>query len=105
MGLGAGIVGLWTFIAAVLIVYPALYLFQWLFINTIVEADKCEDYPTVISEYLGEKWGILLEFLYFIMLVIWCFVYSETITNDSASYLYNYGITSSLLSKNPLYSL
>jgi amino acid permease len=33
-------------------------------------------------------WGILLGALYFVMLVIWMFVYSTAITNDSASYLH-----------------
>ncbi len=113
MGIGAGIVflpvqaglvGLWTFLAAVLVAYPSLYLFQRLFVNTIAECPKCEDYPTVISEYLGKKWGILLGFLYFFMLIIWVFVYSETITNDSALYLHTYGITKHVLSDNPIYS-
>jgi len=31
----AGIVGLWTFLLAVLVAYPALYQFQRLFINTL----------------------------------------------------------------------
>ena len=114
MGIGAGIVflpvqaglvGLWTFLLAVIVAYPVLYLFQRLFINTIAEAPKCEDYPTVISNYLGKAWGIALGFIYFIMLVIWVFIYSLTITNDSASYLYNYGVTSTLWSNYSVYSL
>ena len=114
MGIGAGIVflpiqaglvGLWTFLIAVLVSYPVLYLFQRLFINTIAEASTCEDYPTVISNYLGKKWGVILGFLYFVMLVIWVFIYSLTITNDSASYLHTYGATKHLLSDYPLYSL
>ncbi|RKZ06411.1 hypothetical protein DRQ25_13960 [Candidatus Fermentibacteria bacterium] len=113
MGIGAGIVflpvqaglvGLWTFLIAVLIAYPALYLFQRLFINTLVEAPECEDYPTIISEYLGKKWGVAIGFLYFVMLIIWVFVYSETITNDSGAYLQTYGLTQSSLSDSYLYS-
>ena len=45
-----------------------------------------------------------MGFLYFTMLIIWLFVYSTTINNDSASYLNTYGITSGLLSNNPIYS-
>ena len=101
----AGIVGLWVFLASALIAYPSLYLFQRLFINTVVESDKCCDYPEVISGYLGRNWGVLLGLLYFAMLILWVFVYSTAITNDSASYLQTFGITSGLLSKNPLYSL
>ncbi|MEL8384331.1 hypothetical protein J4V05_24335, partial [Escherichia coli] len=55
--------------------------------------------------YLGKNWGILLGALYFVMLVIWMFVYSTAITNDSASYLHTFGVTEELLSDNPLYGL
>jgi amino acid permease len=46
----AGIVGLWTFLLAVIIAYPALYQFQRLFINTLVEARQATDYPATIRE-------------------------------------------------------
>ncbi|CBJ82742.1 putative transport protein (HAAAP family) [Xenorhabdus bovienii str. Jollieti] len=114
MAIGAGIVflpvqvglmGLWVFLLSSIIGYPAMYLFQRLFINTLAESPECKDYPSVISGYLGKNWGILLGILYFIMLVIWMFVYSTAITNDSASYLHTFGITSELLSKNPFYGL
>lgn len=39
------------------------------------------------------------------MLVIWMFVYSTAITNDSASYLQTFGVTEGLLSDNPFYGL
>ncbi len=35
------------------------------------------------------------------MLVIWMFVYSIAITNDSASYLHTFGVTEGLLSTVP----
>nr|WP_211284511.1 hypothetical protein [Xenorhabdus mauleonii] len=114
MAIGAGIVflpvqvglmGLWVFLLSSIIGYPAMYLFQRLFINTLAESAECKDYPSVISGYLGKNWGILLGVLYFIMLVIWMFVYSTAITNDSASYLQTFGVTDELMSDNPLYGL
>jgi len=39
------------------------------------------------------------------MLVIWLFVYSETVTNDSASYIHTAGMTEGLLSTNVFYGL
>jgi len=114
MAIGAGIVflpvqvglmGLWVFLLSSIIGYPAMYLFQRLFINTLAESPECKDYPSVISGYLGKNWGVLLGVLYFIMLVIWMFVYSTAITNDSASYLHTFGITQGLLSDNPFYGL
>lgn len=114
MAIGAGIVflpvqvglmGMWVFLLSSVIGYPAMYLFQRLFINTLAESPKCQDYPSVISGYLGKNWGILLGALYFIMLIIWMFVYSTAITNDSASYLHTFGITDTLLSENPFYGL
>ncbi len=114
MGIGAGIVflpiqaglvGLWTFLLAILIAYPALYQFQRLFINTLIESRQATDYPATISEYLGSKWGAVLGIIYFVMLLIWLCVYSETVTNDSASYIRAAGWTSGLLSENHLYAL
>ncbi|WP_152967232.1 amino acid permease [Citrobacter sp. CtB7.12] len=114
MAIGAGIVflpvqvglmGLWVFLLSSIIGYPAMYLFQRLFINTLAESPECKDYPGVISGYLGKNWGVLLGILYFIMIVIWMFVYSTAITNDSASYLHTFGVTEGLLSDSPFYGL
>ena len=114
MAIGAGIVflpvqvglmGIWVFLLSSLIGYPAMYLFQRLFINTLAESPKCQDYPSVISGYLGKNWGVFLGVLYFVMLIIWMFVYSTAITNDSASYLKTFGFTETLLSENPFYGL
>ena len=75
MAIGAGIVflpvqvglmGLWVFLLSSIVGYPAMYLFQRLFINTLAESPECKDYPSVISGYLGKNWGILLGALYFI---------------------------------------
>jgi len=100
-----GIMGLWVFLLSSVIGYPAMYLFQRLFINTLATSPECQDYPSVIRGYLGKNWGIFLGALYFIMLVIWVFVYSTAINNDSASFLQSFGVTDTLLSKNPLYGL
>ncbi|WP_157619324.1 amino acid permease [Psychromonas aquimarina] len=100
-----GIMGLWVFLLSSVIGYPAMYLFQKLFINTLAESKKCTDYPGVISGYLGRNWGIALGILYFLMLVIWVLVYSLAVTNDSASYLQSFGVTEGLLSENVLYGL
>lgn len=100
-----GLMGLWVFLLSSVIGYPAMYLFQRLFINTLAESPECKDYPSVITGYLGKNWGILLGALYFIMLVIWMFVYSTAITNDSASYFQTFGVTEGLLSDSPWYGL
>jgi cysteine uptake transport protein len=114
MAIGAGIVflpvqvglmGLWVFLLSSLLGYPAMYLFQRLFINTLAESPACKDYPSIISGYLGKNWGILIGLLYFLMLVIWVFVYSTAITRDSASYLHTFGLTKGLLSDYPFYGL
>ncbi|MCP3943403.1 MAG: hypothetical protein GY710_18225 [Desulfobacteraceae bacterium] len=114
MAIGAGIVflpvqvgvmGLWVFLLSSIIGYPAMYLFQKLFINTLAESKNCTDYPGVITGYLGKNWGIALGILYFIMLVIWVLVYSLAITNDSASYLHSFGVTTTHLNHNVFYGL
>ncbi|SUP43819.1 Inner membrane transport protein YhaO [Veillonella criceti] len=100
-----GLVGVWVYLLAAAIGYPALYLFQRLFVNTLAVSPECTDYPSVISHYLGKNWGIFLGVIYFIMIVISIFVYSISITNDSASFLHSFNITDSILSSNPYYGL
>jgi amino acid permease len=114
MAIGAGIVflpvqvgltGLWVFLISSAVGYPAMYLFQRLFVNTLADSRECSDYPGVITSYLGKNWGVGLGMLYFVMLVIWVFVYAEAITNDSASFIHTFGWTKELLSEDPLYGL
>jgi serine transporter len=100
-----GVMGLWVFLLSAVIGYPAMYLFQRLFINTLAKAESCDDYPSVISGYLGKNWGMLLGLLYFVMLVIWVLVYALAITNDSASYLHSFGITKQPLNHDVFYGL
>ncbi|AJR05351.1 hypothetical protein C9J03_08875 [Photobacterium gaetbulicola] len=100
-----GIMGIWVFLLSSVIGYPAMYLFQKLFINTLAESKECTDYPAIISGYLGKNWGIALGVLYFIMLVIWVLVYSLAVTNDSSSYLHSFGITEGYLNENVFYGL
>ena len=114
MAIGAGIVflpvqvgvlGLWVFLLSSIIGYPAMYLFQRLFINTLASSEVCQDYPSVISHYLGKNWGVLLGMIYFVMLMIWGFIYALTITNDSASYMMSFGLTETLWSEKVGYPL
>ncbi len=114
MAIGAGIVflpvqvglaGLWVFLLSSAAGYPAMYLFQRLFVNTLASSRECTDYPGVISSYLGRNWGMAIGLLYFVMLVIWVFVYSTAITNDSAAFIQSFGWTVGLLSDNPFYGL
>ena len=100
-----GLVGLWVYLFSAIIAYPAIYLLQRLFINTLADSPRCEDYPSVISGYLGKNWGFLLGILYFLSILICVFMYSTAITNDSASFLYSFGVTSTVLSDNPFYGL
>jgi amino acid permease len=44
--------GLWVFLLSI-IGYPAMYLFQRLFINTLAESPECKDYPSVIQRLSG----------------------------------------------------
>ena len=51
-----GLVGVWVYLFSAIIAYPAIYLLQRLFINTLADSPRCEDYPSVISGYLGKNW-------------------------------------------------
>ena len=98
-----GLVGVWVYLFSAIIAYPAIYLLQRLFINTLADSPRCEDYPSVISGYLGKNWGFLLGILYFLSICV--FMYSTALTNDSASFLFSFGVTDTLLSDSPFYGL
>jgi amino acid permease len=75
-----GLVGLWAFLTSAMVGYPAMFLFQRLFVNSLSASEPCTDYPSVISNYLGRNAGVLLGLIYFLMLVLWICVYSTAIT-------------------------
>jgi len=100
-----GLVGLWVFGLSAALGYPAMFLFQRLFVDSLSASEPCTDYPGVISNYLGRNTGALLGLVYFLMLAIWICVYSTAITNDSASYLQTFGATKERLSEHPWYPL
>lgn len=100
-----GLVGLWVYFCTILIGYPILYQFQKLYTNVLAEAPECQDFAGVISGYLGKNWGFILGIFYFLMMAINIFLYATAMTNDSASFLYSFGVTNSLLSDNAFYGL
>ncbi|KID06433.2 transporter [Hafnia alvei] len=100
-----GLKGIWVFIVAFLIAYPATYMLQNLYMKTLSESDICEDYSNIITQYLGKNWGIALGIIYFIMLVHGMFIYSISVIYDSASYLKTFGVTDQILSNSAVYKL
>ncbi|MDH0729240.1 amino acid permease [Pseudomonas sichuanensis] len=114
MAIGSGIIfmpvqiglkGLWVFISAVALSYPAVYFLQNLFLRTLIQSEECENYVSTISHYLGKNWGVFLGVLYLIMLMAAIVTYATSITYDSASYLQSFGVTEGLLSEHTWYGL
>lgn len=105
MPVQVGIKGIWVFIASVIISYPAIYILQNLYLKTLSESKDCEDYTSVITQYLGKNWGIWLGAAYFLMLLHGMFSYSLAVTFDSASYIKTFGLTQGLLSDSIWYGL
>lgn len=100
-----GIKGIWVFIAATMLSYPAIYWLQNLYLRTLSESEECNDYASVITQYLGKNWGIALGIAYFLMLLHGMFSYSLAVTFDSASYIKTFGLTEGLLSDSVWYGL
>ncbi len=114
MAIGAGIVflpvqvglkGIWVFVLSLILTYPAIYLLQKLYLNTLSEAEECKDYTSVITQYLGPNWGVFLGIAYFLMLLKGMLSYSLMVTNDSASYFHTMGLTDTVLSEHFWYGL
>lgn len=114
MAIGAGIIflpvqvgltGVWVFAASVLLAYPALYMMQKLYLQSLSASPEAENYANIITHYLGKNWGIFLGVVYFLMLLKGMLTYSLAVTFDTAKYLQTFGVTTGLLSDSPLFSL
>ncbi|EEG1335609.1 transporter, partial [Salmonella enterica] len=62
-----GLKGIWVFITAFIIAYPATYIVQDIYLKTLSESETCDDYTDIISHYLGKNWGVFLGVIYFLM--------------------------------------
>lgn len=105
MPIQIGLKGIWVFILAFMIAYPATYMLQKLYMNTLSESEECEDYTNIITQYLGSNWGIALGVIYFLMLIHGIFIYSLSVIFDSASYLNTFGVTEGVLSDSLIYRI
>lgn len=100
-----GLKGIWVFITAAIIAYPATWVVQDIYLKTLSESDSCNDYTDIISHYLGKNWGIFLGVIYFLMIIHGIFIYSLAVVFDSASYLKTFGLTDADLSQSLLYKV
>ncbi len=100
-----GLKGIWVFITASLIAYPATWIVQDIYLKTLSESETCNDYTDVISHYLGKNWGIFLGVIYFLMIIHGIFIYSLSVVFDSASYIRTFGLTDADLSQSLIYKV
>jgi serine transporter len=100
-----GLKGIWVFITASLIAYPATWIVQDIYLKTLSESETCNDYTDVISHYLGKNWGVFLGVIYFLMIIHGIFIYSLSVVFDSASYIRTFGLTDTDLSQSLIYKV
>ncbi len=78
---------------------------QKLFIETMARSDEQDSYLSIITSYVGSRWGVLLGALYSFTMLKSMVEYALAITNDSASYLKTFGLTNQTLSEHWWWSL
>lgn len=100
-----GLKGIWVFITAFIIAYPATYIVQDIYLKTLSESETCDDYTDIISHYLGKNWGVFLGVIYFLMIIHGVFIYSLSVVFDSASYIKTFGLTEVDLSQSIIYKV
>ncbi|MBK0030947.1 transporter [Erwinia sp. S43] len=105
MPIQAGVKGIWVFVFAIVLSYPAIYWLQDLYLKTLTQTESCDSYAEIITQYLGKNWGGLLGIAYFLMLLMGILNYSMSLVNDSATYLHSYHLTDTFLSKTSWYPL
>lgn len=87
-----GVVGLIAFLWVALWAYPAIYLFQKLYMNTLFENKEAKCYSDTITDLIGKNWGRFLGVLYFIMMSIWTIIYGMLVCSSIAHYLYQFNL-------------
>ncbi|MGK0705775.1 amino acid permease [Yokenella regensburgei] len=100
-----GLKGIWVFITAFIIAYPATYIVQDIYLKTLSKSETCNDYTDIISHYLGKNWGVFLGVIYFLMIIHGIFIYSLSVVFDSASYIKKFGLTDMDLSQSVIYKI
>ncbi len=103
--LQVGLKGVWVFARPLSLGYPAVYYMQKLFIETMARSDEQDSYLSIITSYVGSRWGVLLGALYSFTMLKSMVEYALAITNDSASYLKTFGLTNQTLSEHWWWSL
>lgn len=87
-----GVVGLIAFLWVALWAYPAIYLFQKLYMNTLFENKTPKCYSDTITDLIGKRWGSFLGILYFVMMAIWTIIYGMLVCSSIARYMYQFHI-------------
>lgn len=101
-----GVVGLVAFLWVALWAYPAIYLFQKLYMNTLFENKEAKCYSDTITDLIGRNWGRFLGILYFIMMAIWTIIYGMLVCSSIAHYLFQFKLVSDPdLINNALFTL
>ncbi len=77
-----GLKGIWVFITAAIIAYPATWVVQDIY-KAFLKAIPVMT-TDIISHYLGKNWGIFLGVIYFLMIIHGIFIYSLSVVFDSA---------------------
>ncbi len=93
-----GLTGIWVFIVAFIIAYPATYIVQDIYLKTLSESETCNDYTDIISHYLGKNWGVFLGVIYFLMIIHGIFIYS--LSGDFEQQLFSPGSNGDQHGKN-----
>ncbi|STI79289.1 transport protein YhjV [Escherichia coli] len=78
-----GLKGIWVFITAAIIAYPATWVVQDIYLKTLSESDSCNDYNRYYQSLPGKNWGIFLGVIYFLMIIHGIFIYSLAVVFDS----------------------
>lgn len=96
-----GVKGIWVSLASLIVSYPAVYLISEVFLRSLSKTEACDNYTHIVTQYLGKNWGVLLSFVYFIMLLKGMLAYSSTIVKDGGSYLQTFHVTTESVGSAP----
>ena len=87
----AGISGMFWVLVVSLFIYPITFFSHKLFAGIMLKTKQPRDFTGAVSEFLGSKFGLLNNILYFLLMFIALIAYSTGLNNDLGEFLFDKG--------------
>ena len=87
----AGVSGLFWVLVVSLFIYPITFFSHKLFAGLMLKTKQPKDFTGAVSEFLGRRFGLINNILYFLLMFIALIAYATGLNNDLGEFLHEKG--------------